>query len=125
MRRAAPEVRIRSTLPLPLEHSPMLNSERVVRELPALRGEVVGPQDAGYDQARQAWNLAADQRPAFVVFPESAEDVVAIVDYARQTGLQVVPQGTGHNAQPIVWKDDMILLSTSRMRGVEIDVEGH
>jgi FAD/FMN-containing dehydrogenase len=102
----------------------MLNSKRVVRELLTLRGEVVGPEDAGYDQARQAWNLAADQRPAFVVFPETADDVVALVNYARRNGLRVVPQGTGHNAQPIVWDAGMILLSTSRMRGVEIDVEG-
>src|SRR3954471_24487889 len=42
----------------------------------------------------------------------------------RRYGLQVVPQGTSHNATPIRWHDDMILLSTSRMRGVEIDVEG-
>jgi FAD/FMN-containing dehydrogenase len=102
----------------------MLNSERVVREVPTLRGEVVGPEDAGYDQARQAWNLAADQRPAFVVFPETADDVVAIVDHARRHGLQIAPQGTGHNAPPIVWNANMILLSTSRMRGVAIDVEG-
>ena len=51
----------------------MLNSERVVREVPVLRGQVVAPEDPGYDQARQAWNLAADQRPAFVVFPETAD----------------------------------------------------
>jgi FAD/FMN-containing dehydrogenase len=102
----------------------MLNSERVVREVPALQGEVVGPQDAGYDQARRAWNLAADQRPAFVVFPETADDVVEIVRHARRHGLQIAPQGTGHNATPIRWNSDMILLSTSRMRGVTIDVEG-
>jgi FAD binding domain-containing protein/berberine-like enzyme len=106
----------------------MLNSARTVRDVqtlrPRLSGEVVGPMDAGYDQARQAWNLAADQRPGLVVFPESADDVVAVVQHARRYGLQVVPQGTGHNASPIVWHDDMILLSTSRMRGVEIDVEG-
>ena len=117
------------TLPFPLWSLPkMLNSARTVRDVqtlrPRLSGEVVGPMDAGYDQARQAWNLAADQRPGLVVFPESADDVVAVVEHARRYGLQVVPQGTGHNATPIAWHDDMILLSTSRMRGVEIDVEG-
>ena len=39
-------------------------------------------------------------------------------------GLRIVPQGTGHNACPIVWDKDTILLSTSRMRGVTIDVIG-
>jgi hypothetical protein len=84
---------------------------------------VVGPSDANWDEARRPWNLAHDQRPAFVAFPESAEDVVAIVQHARANGLRVAPQGTGHNAGPLGDLKGTILLSTSRMRGVEIDVE--
>jgi FAD/FMN-containing dehydrogenase len=106
----------------------MLNTQRTARSVDTLadriRGEVVTPADAGYDQARQAWNLYADQRPAFVVFPENADDVVAIVDHARRNGLTIAPQGTGHNASPIAWDANTILLSTSRMRGVIIDVPG-
>jgi FAD/FMN-containing dehydrogenase len=104
----------------------MLISERTVRDVEDLkvlvRGDVVGPADAAWDQARQAWNLAVDQRPALVAFPESAEDVVAIVDYARRHGMRVAPQGTGHNAAPIASLENTVLLSTSRMRGVVIDV---
>jgi FAD/FMN-containing dehydrogenase len=104
----------------------MLNSQRTARSVETLadriRGDVVTPTDAGYDQARQAWNLHADQRPAFVVFPENADDVVETVAYARQNGLTIAPQGTGHNASPIAWDANTILLSTSRMRGVIIDV---
>ena len=104
----------------------MHNSERSARIAETLgariRGEVVVPTDPGYDQARQAWNLHADQRPAFVVFPENADDAVAIVDYARRYGLRIAPQGTGHNASPLAWDANTILLSTSRMRGVIVDV---
>ena len=68
----------------------------------ALRARVVGdvvlPGDDGWDAARQAWNLAVDQRPAAVVLAETAEDVVAAVDFAREHGLRIAPQGTGHNA---------------------------
>ena len=84
---------------------------------------VVGPSDANWDEARSPWNLAYDQRPAFVAFPESADDVVAIVEHARASGLRVAPQGTGHNAGPLGDLHDTILLSTSRMKGVEIDAE--
>jgi FAD/FMN-containing dehydrogenase len=84
---------------------------------------VVGRSDANWDEARRPWNLAHDQRPAFVAFPETADDVVAIVEHARRNGLRVAPQGTGHNAGPLGDLHDTILLSTSRMRGVEIDVE--
>jgi hypothetical protein len=82
------------------------------------------PHLPGVLRARQAWNLSADQRPALVAFPETADDVVAIVDYTRDNGLRVAPQGTGHNATPLAWDQDTILLSTARMRGVVIDVPG-
>ena len=51
-----------------------------LRTLRALSsGAVVAPSDSGYDEARLAWNLAADQRPAAVAFPESETDVAFAV----------------------------------------------
>jgi FAD/FMN-containing dehydrogenase len=86
-----------------------------------IAGEIALPHDAGWDAARQAWNLAVDQHPAAVVFVHSAEDVVAVVEFATTHGLRVAPQGTGHGACSLAALDDTILLKTSRLRGVEID----
>ena len=58
-------------------------------------GELVTPGDEDWDAARQAWNLAVDQRPAAVALPESAEDVVEIVRFAREQGLQRGAAGHG------------------------------
>ena len=63
-----------------------------------LTGAVTVPGDAGWDEARQAWNLAVDQRPAAVAEPETVADVVAIVKFARERGIRVAAQGTGHAA---------------------------
>jgi FAD/FMN-containing dehydrogenase len=105
----------------------MLNTEILALDATALAatltGDLVVPADAEYDLARRAWNLAVDQRPALVAFPADAADVAAIVDFARARGLRIAPQGTGHNAAPLPALDDVILLSTQRMRGVEIDAE--
>jgi FAD/FMN-containing dehydrogenase len=84
-------------------------------------GHVVLPGEDGWDLARQAWNLAADQRPEAVVFAESAADVAAVVDYARVRGLRVTTQATGHFAGSLDGFEDTILVKTSRMRGLEID----
>jgi hypothetical protein len=86
-----------------------------------LYGEVYGPDDAGWDEARRAWNLAVDQRPAAVALPITDADVVEVVAFAREQGLRVAPQGTGHGASPITTLDTTILVSTKRMRGVRID----
>ncbi len=87
----------------------------------ALTGEVVLPADDGWDGARQAWNLLADQRPEAVVLAEGADDVAATVRFARDNGLRVAVQATGHAALGIASFEDTILLKTSRMNGVEVD----
>jgi len=87
----------------------------------SLNGKVILPGDARFDGARRAWNLAVDQRPAAVVFPESAADVAAAVGYAAGRGLRIAAQGTGHNAGPLGPLADTVLLRTDKMRGIQID----
>jgi FAD binding domain-containing protein len=89
-----------------------------------MEGAVVAPGDATWDEARGAWNLAVDQRPALVAIPASTADVVAIVDFARERGLRVAPQGTGHNAAAIASLENTILVKTSGLRHVVIDAPG-
>jgi FAD/FMN-containing dehydrogenase len=87
-----------------------------------MTGSVVLPGDPGWDGARQAYNLAVDQRPAAVAFPADVRDVQEIVRYAAGNGLRIAPQRTGHNAGPLGSLDDIILLKTDRLDTVEIDV---
>jgi FAD/FMN-containing dehydrogenase len=89
-----------------------------------LTGDVVLPGDEAWDAARQAWNLAVDQRPVAVVYPESADDVVAAVRLAAEGGLRIAFNAGGHNAGTIDWSRDTLLLKTERMRGIEIDPAG-
>ncbi len=86
-----------------------------------LDGHLVSPGDDTWDAARQAWNLAVDQHPALVAIPRSAADVQAIVHLAREHGLRIAMQGTGHNAAPLGPLDGTILVKTHEMRGVDID----
>src|SRR4051812_22039980 len=82
---------------------------------------IVTPGDVSWDEAREAWNLAVDQHPVAVAFPESASHVAALVDFARYHGLSVAPQGTGHAAGAIQSLDDTLLVKTERMRDASID----
>ncbi|HEU4974031.1 MAG TPA: FAD-binding oxidoreductase [Baekduia sp.] len=87
--------------------------------LPAIPAAIV-PGDPEYDSARQAWNLAADQRPAAIVVARSAADVVDAVQLAARHGLRVVPQGTGHLASAVPDMGDALLLKTA-IGGVTVD----
>jgi FAD/FMN-containing dehydrogenase len=84
-------------------------------------GRLLSIAEAGWDLARRAWNLAVDQHPRHVAFPDSTEDVVALVTFARSRGLKIVPQGTGHGAAPIDRIEDSVLVRPTKMRSIEVD----
>ena len=86
-----------------------------------IAGRVVVPGDSDWDASRQAFDLLVDLQPHAVAFPSDERDVVAVVNYAREHGLRVAPQATGHNAGPLGSLEGTILASTSRLTGVSID----
>lgn len=94
-------------------------------DLSPLRAEFAGSlhtaADPDWDEARSAWNLAVDQHPAVVAIPEDAADVARAVRFARDHGLRVAAQGTGHNAAAHGDLDGAMLIKTERMREVRIE----
>ena len=62
--------------------------------------------------------MAIDQRPAMVARPGDADEVAAVVSYARENGLRVAVQAEGHGAGPLAGAgEDTLLLKTGRMTG--------
>ncbi|MGH2963185.1 MAG: FAD-binding oxidoreductase [Solirubrobacterales bacterium] len=99
-------------------------SDEGLKELGAkLAGDLVRPENAGWDEARQAWTLAVDQSPKAVAYVAGAEDVAAVVGHAGEHDLGVVTQGTGHGAGSLEWSDDVLLVKTERMNGIVVDAD--
>jgi FAD/FMN-containing dehydrogenase len=86
-----------------------------------VRGEVVVPGDAGYDDARSVHNGMIDRHPAAVVRVVNAGDVMATVDYARENGLALSIRGGGHSGPGFGTNDDGVVIDFSTMRGVRVD----
>ena len=89
----------------------------------SIRGRIATSGDSDWDEARQGWNLAADQRPEAVALVESADDVSKVIRFASENGLKVTGQGTGHGAVALGSLDGTILIKTERMRDVVIESE--
>jgi FAD/FMN-containing dehydrogenase len=87
----------------------------------AVAGDVITPEDAGWDAARTAWNLLADQRPALIVQAADAEDVAETVRYARARDLRIAAQSTGHGAARHACLTGTVLIRTARMNDVTVD----
>jgi FAD binding domain len=89
----------------------------------SIRGRIATSSDSDWDEARRAWNLAADQQPSAVALVESADDVSKVIGFARENGLKVAGQGTGHGAVALGGLEDAILIKTGQMRGIDIEGE--
>jgi FAD/FMN-containing dehydrogenase len=110
------------TFPLPFDE-PTVAVEQISGVATAPTGPtLIWPGSDGYDAARQAWNLHADQRPACICVARTVQDVQAAVAYARDAGLTVAPQGTGHLGQALPSLEGTLLLKTALHDGdVEVD----
>ena len=88
--------------------------------LSATGPDVLRPGDAGYDEARRTWNLAADLRPAGVVRATSVDDVRAAV----ADGGRIAAIGSGHGALPMPGLRDVLLVRTELHRAEPVAVDG-
>ncbi len=85
-------------------------------------GPVVGPGDAGYDEARSVFNARFDRRPDLVLRCHGAADVKAGIDFARERSLLLSVKGGGHSYAANTVGDGGLLLDLSPMKQMEINV---
>ena len=93
----------------------------LARLRPAIRGELVLPDDTGYPQARKVWNGMVDKRPAAVIYCAGAGDAIAAVQFARSENLLVSVRAGGHNVAGSSVCDGGLVIDVSRMKHIEVD----
>lgn len=89
----------------------------------SVQGEVIGPSDQTYDEARKVFNAMIDRRPAFVVRCSGTADVIAAVNFARENELDIAVRGGGHSVPGFGTADDALVIDLSGMRDVQVDPE--
>jgi FAD/FMN-containing dehydrogenase len=85
-----------------------------------VRGDVIAPDDAGFEEARKVHNGMIDKRPAVVVRAANAGDAITAVNYARDNGLDLSVRGGGHSGPGFGTNDGGVVLDFSRLRGVRV-----
>jgi FAD/FMN-containing dehydrogenase len=93
-----------------------------IDELRAVVGELVTPDDPGYEQARRVWNGMIDRRPALIARCRGVADVVACVRFASAHQVPLAVRGGGHNVAGFGTCDGGLVIDLSPMRDVRVDV---
>jgi len=98
-------------------------TEALVEEFQtSLRGPLLQPGDAGYDDARIVWNGMIDRRPALIARCAGVADVIQAVNFARDNHLLVSVRGGGHNITGYAVNDGGIVIDLSQMKSVHVDL---
>ena len=86
-----------------------------------LRGRLVRPSDADYDDARAVWNGMVDRHPALIVRCAGVADVITSVNFAKEHELLVAARGRASNAAGNAVCDDGLVIDLSLMKSVRVD----
>jgi FAD/FMN-containing dehydrogenase len=86
-------------------------------------GELIGPEDSGYDEARKVYNGMIDRRPGLIARCTSAADVAKAIGAARKHDLLLAVRGGGHNGAGLGTCDDGLVIDLSPLKSIEVDPE--
>jgi FAD/FMN-containing dehydrogenase len=84
-------------------------------------GELIGPDDASYDESRALFNAMIDKRPALIARAANTADVAAAITFARGRDLPVAIRGGGHNGAGLASVDDGVVIDLSLVKAISVD----
>jgi FAD/FMN-containing dehydrogenase len=104
------------------QHSAARLDDAAVRDFTSrLRGELIRPGDAGYEQARTLYNGMIDKRPALIARCVDIADVIGAVNFAREHKLTLAVRGGGHNGAGLASCDGGLVIDLASMKGIRVD----
>lgn len=104
-------------------HDRLLDEDIVAKLGNQFYGDLLGPDDPGYNEARSIWNGMIDRYPTLIAQCTGASDVIAAVNFARENDLLVAVKGGGHNIAGNAVCDGGLVLDLSPMSSVRVDPE--
>ncbi|WKK66047.1 FAD-binding oxidoreductase [Lutimonas zeaxanthinifaciens] len=91
----------------------------------SIRGEVILPQDTGYEESRKVYNAMIDKKPGMIVKCVDVADVISCVNYGRENNLLIAIRGGGHNGGGLGICDDGLVIDLSGIKFVRVDTKNN
>lgn len=103
------------------EHQAISEKISIEQLRSAISGQVVAPDDSGYDKARTIFPGGIDKRPAAIVQVANVSDIAHVIALARETGVDLTIRSGGHSIFAV--NDGGLVLDLVNLKGLEIDAE--
>src|SRR5437899_2435835 len=101
--------------------TPKLDENSIQQLKAAVRGRIIEPTDKDYDDARKVYNAMIDKKPRLIVRCFDVADVIASVNFARETGRLLAIRSGGHNAGGLGIADDALVIDLAQIKYTRVD----
>jgi len=101
----------------------IITAEDVEELRTRFQGNLILPDDSGYDEARVLWNARFDKRPSLIAQCESVEDVQTIVRFAHEKNIGAAVRSGLHDMSGRCLIDNELSIDMTKMKGIEVDAE--
>ena len=99
-----------------------LSEETIAKFGATLRGRLLRADDQAFQDACSIWNGMIKKRPALVVQPTGAADVIECVRFAREKNLPLSVRGGGHNIAGTAIAEGGLMIDHTPRKGVHVDL---
>lgn len=98
-----------------------LSLESITGLRSSIRGDLIQPGDAQYDQARKVYNGMIDKHPALILRCVDVADVINAVNFGCEHGLDIAVRSGSHNGAGFGTVEGGLVIDLSRMRGIHVN----
>ena len=98
-----------------------MQQETVAEFKAQLRGDLIEPTDARYEEARKVYNAMISRKPRLIAKCADVADVITALRFGQQHDLRVSIRGGGHNAGGLGVCDDGLVIDLSLIKYVHVD----
>jgi FAD/FMN-containing dehydrogenase len=99
-----------------------LSSQQIEAFSAQLRGKIILPSDAGYDDERKVYNGMISKHPGMIVKCVDVADVIASVNFGRDNDLLIAVRGGGHNGGGLGLCDDGLVIDLAGLKFIRVNV---
>ena len=84
-------------------------------------GELIGPGDSAYEQARRVHNGLINKHPALIAACRTVPDVVDALSLGREQATEISVRGGGHGVAGLAATDGGLMIDLAPMKGIRVD----
>lgn len=101
----------------------MIDKKTIEEFKASLRGSLIQPGDAAFEEACKVYNAMIHKRPRLIAHCVNTADVISAVNFGRENNMLIAVRGGGHNGGGLGTCDDGLVIDLSGIRYTRVDPE--